>query len=358
MQFMEIIREKISPKNVSFLFDQRAVYTSDFRAIGESADYDIPAMWKYENLMPWIVENQKVFINNDHNIKYSNKNNLITIPKAPNSQVSIYKRSEKIALAGDIKSLWVAIPHPDADCFAQKNNLNLNYSYEDFLYRNNKIKQKKLLKNITPSWKLFFKKEEIKEVIDSESKGFLKREHGSGGFTVFNLDKESERQNLIKMIDENDSNWYFEEQVEGAPCSVQCLKDGKSGKVIIFGFAVQIMEEDKYFKGLDIKPLETLKENVFDSLCIAIKRLSPLLENYEGFFGIDFFIDEFGKILVLEFNIRLTSATIPTLLLNKKKLSEGLYLEEEDEITSEREVISLNYDSVNKKTDYLSFYKK
>ncbi len=117
---MIISRKKIKPRNVNFLCNEKTLYTSDFRAIGESMDYKIPAMWKYENLMPWIIKGKKVFINSDCNIIYPRENDLIIIPKGSNPQISIYKRAEKIILPRDIESLWVAIPCPDSDSFARK----------------------------------------------------------------------------------------------------------------------------------------------------------------------------------------------------------------------------------------------
>jgi len=355
---MDIVKEKISPRDVSFLSNGKTLYTSDFRAIGESADYKIPIMWKYENLMPWILEGEKVFINNDCDINYFNENDLIVVPKETNPQISIYKRGEKVVLPEDVENLWVAVPHSDADCFAKKNNLKINYSYEDFLRRNNKIKQKELLGDITPPWKPFFKKKETKEFTATVSEGFLKKEYGSGGFTIFNIGTENEKEQLMKMVDESDANWYFEKRIGGTPYSVQCLKERKTERVVIFGFAEQMIEGGKYFKGLDVKPLEILKGDVFSSLCTAIQRMSILLENYEGFFGVDFFIDKHGKALVLEFNIRLTSATIPTLLLNEKDANKGRYIEEEEKIKTERGIVRLNHDSNGKGSDYLNFYKK
>jgi len=354
---MDIIKQKIKAKEVSFLSDEKTVYTSDFRVIGESMEYKIPAMWKYENLMPWMLEGKKVFINDDCNIDYFNENDLIAIPKATNPQISIYKRGENIALPRDIESLWVAVPHPDADYFAKKRKLKLNYSYKDFLYRNNKIKQKELLIGMTPLWKKFSKRAEIKEIVSIKNKGFLKKDYGSGGFTIFNLGKEDEKERLIKMIDEDTCSWYFEEQASGIPYSIQCLKERNSGKIVIFGFAEQIIEGDKHFKGLTVKPLEELEGDVFDSLCSAIRKTSSLLEEYEGFFGVDFFIDEMDKVLVLELNVRLTSATIPTLLMNEEKKTRGLYIEEEKNIKKEKGVIELNHDSTDKTVDYLNLNK-
>ncbi len=355
---MIITKEKIKPGDVNFLCDEKTLYTSDFRVIGESMDYKIPAMWKYENLMPWILEGKKVFINGDCNIDYSKENNLIIIPKDPNPQISIYKRAEKIILPEDIENLWVAIPHPDADSFTKKKNLKINYSYKDFLYKNNKIKQKKLLGDLTPSWIVFSKRREVKEFISTKQKGFLKQEHGSGGFTVFNLNEEKEKKELTEMVDKNNINWFFEEQVSGVPYSIQCLKEKNSEKVVVFGFAKQLIEKGKHFKGLDIKPLESIREDVFNSLCVAIERVNPLLRDYEGFFGIDFFIDKSKNVLVLEFNIRLTSATIPVLLINEKNNRRGVYLEEEQKTKKENQVINLNYDNTNKKFDYLKIFKK
>jgi hypothetical protein len=56
--------------------------------------------------------------------------------------------------------------------------------------------------------------------------------------------------------------------------------------------------------------------------------LGKLLKDYIGFFGLDFIIGEDGMVLILEANIRLTAATIPTLLANMAGGTDASYKED------------------------------
>ncbi|MCX6730065.1 MAG: hypothetical protein NT058_01015 [Candidatus Portnoybacteria bacterium] len=74
MTKFSITKKKLKSKDINFLQNKKALYVSDFRAISESMDYKIPTMWKYENLFPWILNNQNVVVNEDgNNLNYSNK---------------------------------------------------------------------------------------------------------------------------------------------------------------------------------------------------------------------------------------------------------------------------------------------
>lgn len=155
-----ILKQTIKPKEIKFLQDNRSLYIFDFRALGESMEYDIPAMWKYENLMLWILEGRHAVVNEFYqDISYPSQNKLSVVRKGKDARISVARKLCKKKIPNGIESLWVAAPHPDADQLAQQKNLIINYTYSDFLFRNKKIKQKELLRKMTPDWTMVKDKE-------------------------------------------------------------------------------------------------------------------------------------------------------------------------------------------------------
>ena len=62
---MNIEINKLTPQKCKVLQNSKAIYICDFRALGESFDHEIPAMWKYENIAPWILHDRYVTVNED-----------------------------------------------------------------------------------------------------------------------------------------------------------------------------------------------------------------------------------------------------------------------------------------------------
>ncbi|MFA5729796.1 MAG: ATP-grasp domain-containing protein [Candidatus Paceibacterota bacterium] len=340
---MKIIIKKIKPEDIDFLQKNDTLYSSDFRSISEDMNYKIPAMWKYENLMGWIIKNKSVIVNSDYEkLRYPFGNNFIKINKSKDPRVSIYKKITNITK--DIKKLWVAIPHPDADIFARDNNLKINYAYSDFLLKNDKIKQKELLGNITPRWEKIKDINNFKRFKDKRN-GYIKRKFGSGGFTVFNVKEIKENTQFENLIN-NDGEWYFEEFAKGKSCSVQCLIDENSD-VTIFGFSEQIIANKKNFVGSKILDLNDLNKKSLDALKIGIKKIYPLLKNYNGFFGVDFIINN-TNISILEANIRMTAATIPTLISNMCACDNAIYYEDVEKYENNDIVLAFNDKDIDK----------
>lgn len=354
---MNIIKFPLKPSQIKFLGNDQTLYTCDLRSIGESMDYDIPAMWKYENLIPWILNDKYATVNDADLIQYVNKNRLINIDKGLNSKISIYKKLFDLDLPPDISTLWVAAPHPDADVLAKKRNYKINYSYTDFIAKNDKLGQKKLLEGTTPPWHQIKNSKDLKDLLAKQGHGYLKRKHGSGGFTIFNSQTEGSNPKFIELFAESPNDWFFEEYVKGRSCSIQCLKYKDDDSVTVFGYSEQIIVEEKYFSGSKIKPLETLSDKVFGQLSDAIKKLHPLLSSYEGFFGLDFIVTTDENIFVLESNIRLTAATIPTLLTNQAGGGESLYREDVGGSQNEA-TVALTRDHINRSCDILEFISK
>jgi len=352
---MNITKLPLKPAQIAFLNDQNILFSCDMRSIGESADYEIAAMWKYENLLPWIIDKKYALVNStSRKINYVKSNNLIEVSQGSDAKQSIYKRAGSLSLPQEIGGLWVATPHPDADKFAKQNNYKINYSYPSFVQRNNKFRQKELLEDRTPIWNKITSHNELNEVLAKKGFGYIKRKYGSGGFTVFNLETDKNSPKLKELFQKNSRDWFFEEKFDGLPHSIQCVKYKNSDDVIIFGFSEQIIESGKYFTGSKIKPLSELRKNCSVQLEEAILKISPILKNYEGFFGLDFIVGRNGKISILEANVRLTAATIPTLLTN---LAGGIKSEFREDIKNiKKNAIILTIDEMNGTKDQLLFH--
>jgi hypothetical protein len=305
-----------------------ALYTVDFRAIGEALDREIIDMWKYENLLPWVLSRQCVTVNEmSTEMVYRHSNSLFVIPVAQKASTSIYERMMDSTLPEGITSLWTAIPHPAADELCRLRKLHNHVSYSDFLRRNDKISQKRLFLDQTPNWREV-NKQDMAILLQTESskKGFLKRQYGSGGFTIFTMEEMRNNQISDDMFKAGEMRWFYEEFAAGIPCSIQCVRSNDTGS-IIFGFSRQKINAGKYYHGSDLLELDELTQPVIKQLMSAIEKLEPLLRDYVGFFGIDFMLDG-SQVSILEANVRLTAVTIPTLLKNEYDMKHCTYTED------------------------------
>jgi predicted ATP-grasp superfamily ATP-dependent carboligase len=123
------------------------------------------------------------------------------------------------------------------------------------------------------------------------------------------------------------NEWFIEDRVDGKSCSIQCLKHAASDEVTIFGFSEQTIVDDSIFIGSKLRSpndMESLENQFFE----LIRRIHPVLERYEGFFGIDFVLMDDNTVSASEINVRLTAATVPTLMLNALGKSSAIYLED------------------------------
>lgn len=346
----------LKPQNLPYLQGTRTLFSSDFRAIGESLNYDIPAMWKYENLLPWILSNQLVAVNHGYkDLKYPSSNQYTIASRSPDSKLSLLRRL-KWPIASSITTLWVAIPHPDTDALAQEYNLNLNYTYKDFLQNNDKIRQKELLGDCSPSWQVFRSITELEKAARKKRTGFIKRQYGSGGYTVFPVSSINTDQDFQRLAQEDE--WYFEEHAEGIPFSIQCVHLPQDDATIIFGYSKQLVADSRYFVGSSLLPLSELADMTLSQLKVGIERLQPLLNGYEGFFGLDFIIGNDGKVHILEANVRLTAVTIPTLLMNMSGYTTAEFREDVPESEIDADIVILAKDNSENKSDTLRFYNK
>jgi len=316
----------LKPAEIDFLQRISSLYSVDFRAIGESLELEIIDMWKYENLMPWIVKNKYVATNElSKSLHYNNENFLLENPMGLKATISIFERLSSMQLPTEVNKLWTAIPHPAADTLSSEKNLSINYKYSDFLKNNDKISQKELLGDQTPEWKRI-----VSEDLDSsflERDVYFKRQYGSGGYTLHrSIEFNNVEEMKNKIFNDDFSLWFVEEAVKGIPSSIQVVKSKELGAVI-FGYSRQKIIDNKHFAGSEMVSLDTLSSDVMEQLKAGIEKLNPILENYEGFFGIDFMLNG-SSVIILEANIRLTAATIPTLIMNDKEGDRAEYFED------------------------------
>lgn len=316
----------LRPGDIDFLQRANALYSVDFRAIGESFDMEIIDMWKYENLMPWVVSDKHASSNElSKLLKYDNTNVLIEVPMAEKATKSVFERLSSKQLPAGINELWTAIPHPEADRLCAEKNLKINYSYADFLKFNDKIHQKELFGDQTPKWN------KVSEAdLDGgylERNVYFKRQFGSGGYTLHRSAEFSDVEGMKgKLFEDGTSLWFAEDTVKGTPSSIQVAKSASLGTVI-FGYSQQKIIDNKHFAGSDMMGVGLLTPEMIAQLESALEKLNGLLADYEGFFGIDFMLDG-SKIHILEANVRLTAATIPTLIMNEHGRDRAEYFED------------------------------
>jgi|GEM_PF-678179 hypothetical protein len=338
---------KLTVDDVEELNSSSTLYLVDFRATGETLTHEIESMFVYENLSQWLksMKNKHTngfYVVNSNTIQREDIIDTDLVVAAPSKKASTALADRIGNIPHEATSLWVGVPHPASDKLASTHNLRLNYQYSDFLKKNNKLTQKVLLGDLTPRYFEIKTADDLDRALRQTS-GFIKSSLGAGGFSVFSVNKDAATINKKRdKILSTDEEWYFEALAEGLPKSVQLHKTGN--KYTLFGCAEQEIEGVNYIgaKLLDVD--QEGDERLKTAISQACQRLSPLLSDYEGFFGIDF-IDNGDTISILEFNIRLTATTIPTLLANASGKHKAVYYLEErqmDKIDDSDAVLSLS----------------
>lgn len=302
---------------IKFLNNKNWLFLLDYRVLGESLEYEIPSMRKYENLLPWILEDQNILVNQyARKLKYNFHNNLIIVETGETARKSLIERYIELNSEMPIDYFVDFIPHPELDVLEEQYNKSCFYRYSDFLKFNNKLLQKELVSN-TPEWKMCTSFDDI-TFLEDKNQRYVKRMCWSGWFTVFEaslLDNSNEFKELFKVPNE----WYIERYASWKGMSIQLLKEDQNN--CIFWITQQFVKDGKEFYGAECLPLSILVKDVFlkNNLEKTIEELSnTLLKEYQGFRGIDFIYDKQGqRFFFLEANVRLTSMTIPTLLYNQ-----------------------------------------
>jgi len=310
-----ILYQNICVTDIPLLSSKETLYTFDPRSILDECLGKHRYIVSCENLLTNILHKQYIAVN-QYAIKHTapSQNQLITAEISGDPRISLYSRLKEPGFPDEIKQLFVAIPHPEADKLASVKGWNLNYSYPDFLTYNNKIRQKELLGDLTPAWEIIDPKTYL---FDEMDKLYFKREIGAGGYATFHA---SDLTGMKLPSRKYPARWFKEEAMEGEPRSVQVFRHGQ-GEYTVFGFSeMKIIFRKNYAGGL-MKKTESIPEFMREGLSGALNRLDPLLLNYNGFMGLDFLVND-KKLHVLEANVRVTMATFATLQLNESSREE------------------------------------
>lgn len=314
---MSIEWRPLQSHEISLLQSPNTLYVFDLRGPNVIPWIEIPDFWKYENILPWILEKRHVIVNEDYQrLKYPNDNEYLVAPKAFDARVSLIERILPHTLE-NFSALWMGAPHRAADLLADRFNLPLNYSFVDFKIYNDKYAQKRNFDDSTPEWKEIHSLDSIKSYWKKNSDFFLKQRYGSGGWQVLNL--ASVTSAGIERAFSRSTDWFVEQKVEGDVYSIQCLRLPKENKTLIFGLVRQRIEDDTHFVGGRILPLSDIDSFIHKQIQQAIQKLESLLKTYEGFYGIDFIMTSTQKLYILEANVRITAMTIPVLVANDLK---------------------------------------
>ncbi len=353
---MEISIHPLVPEQIPFLHQGNTLFILDYRALWESFDYEIPSMWKYENLAPWILKEQTILVNqNSSLLYYENNNNLVTINTWDSAKISLIERAEKSWILQNISfdRIFAFIPHPAIDEFCQKYNKKLSYTYKDFVILNDKIQQKKAV-TYTPKRHLIKDFNELQAIPDKHN-FYVKRGIWSGWFTVFKLDTLEWNEKFRDLLNTSDER-YLEEKEYGECMSIQLCKT--DNECVVFWLTKQYIKEEKEFCWAEIININILSKNSFlrEKLHTCISNLcEKLLSSYTGFFGIDFIYDEQNQTFwFLEWNIRLTAMTIPTLIHNKNSL-QHIFKEDIDKESLKESDLILWYDTAYECCDVLTY---
>lgn len=310
MQEIDLSYYNLILKDLAVLSDYETLYTFDPRSIIDECIGKHRFIVSCENLLSFILTGQHIAVNQYALKNNKSSRNLLSIAKiSEDPRISLYKRLEAISKPAEIKKLYVAVPHPDADSLATSMGWEINYSYNDFLVFNNKISQKHLLGDLTPKWEIIDPEDHI--FIDNEDV-YYKREIGAGGYaTLHSSDMSGFKEACIK----NPVRWYKEEAIGGEPCSVQIYRH-KQWQYTVFGHTTMNIRNKSLYAGGLIKKTDSIDDNIKSIVKETLKRLDPLLADYTGFMGLDYIVSE-NQILILEANIRATMATFATLQLNE-----------------------------------------
>lgn len=304
----EIIIDKLTPNDIPELNMDNTLYVSDFRGTGESLNYEIYSMYAYEGLSNFLIGTSAV---NSYAIDFDAKKKMPFAPVGEKYSDSVISRLRNVPES--ITGIWMAVPHPDADRYARAHRLKINYYYDKFLLYNNKLTQKKLLRRYTPDFKLI---KSVNDVLNATKNldCFIKIAIGSGGYNIYDMSNTED----VKKVKENANTismggWFIENRALGVPMSIQIYKS--SNRHTVFGLTKQYIDNGSNYVGSNIlglsaiKPLEKQINEIIDNI-------STLIDDYTGFYGIDFILNEEGEMKVLELNVRVTAATVPTLLIN------------------------------------------
>lgn len=347
---MHIKWQPLEASEIAFLQSKETLYVFDLRGPNVTPWKKIPDFWKYENVMPWILDGQHVAVNEDHTrITYVHENDYLVAPKETDPRISLIERLPTKQLENH-SALWMGVPHPMADILAARYTMQLNYLFTDYKKYNDKHAQKKAFGALTPTWKIVADIDDVVPYRTKNSPWFLKRQHGSGGWQVINL-AHAEDTDVEHALAQR-TGWFIEEKIRGDIYSVQCIRFPKESKTIIFGLVNQIINETTHFIGGRILSLTSTKPSVQIQIQDVIQRIDNHLGDYDGFYGIDFILTDTNKVYALEANVRMTAMSIPVLLANSMHKDVD-FLEDIDMAAIEANDIVMTEDLVRRAADVL-----
>ena len=308
---------KLTVDDISEINAPDTLHLIDFRATGETLEHEIPSMFLYENLSQWLIPFNskrkcgKYVINSPELLRDDvREDNFIVALPGKKASISLIDRLDKPVVG--VNKVWTAIPHPAIDNYCKRHNLALNYCYADYLRYNDKLEQKEILRELSPEF--FVITPENFENVVKRKRGYIKAARGSGGFSVLDIKTDvCEIVNRRHEITSGGVKWYYEVKAHGAPHRVQIYKHGS--EYTLYGFSKQYLYVTHFVvaKILDIKAV--MEDRLCNFVAETCRRIDSLIHSYTGFFGIDLMISK-DSLDVLECNIRLTAATLPTLLAN------------------------------------------
>lgn len=350
---MNVEWRPLQSQEITLLQSSNGLYVFDLRGPNVIPWIKITDFWKYENILPWVLNHKHIIVNEDYKrLNYVYENDYVVALKSRDPRISLVERISPDILE-NFSALWMGVPHPAADILALRYNLPLNFSFIDFKVYNDKYSQKKIFSDLTPEWKVVSSKHDIRPYWRKNPIWFLKRRYGSGGWQVLNLASVTSAD--IERAFSRSTDWFVEQKIEGDVYSIQCLRLPKENKTIVFGFVRQRIENGTHFVGGCILSLSDADSLVQKQIQQAIQKLESLLKSYEGFYGIDFIVTDTKKLYVLEANVRMTAMTIPVLVANS--LDKNLDFLEDVKITQvASNDIVITEDLVRKTADILHPY--
>ncbi|MDD4922990.1 MAG: hypothetical protein PHS30_11005, partial [Bacteroidales bacterium] len=178
-----ILYRDLCVSDIPMLSNKETLYSFDPRSILDECTGKHRYIVSCENLMANILKDQCIAVN-QYAAKHADpaRNRFLTANISGDPKISLYTRLKEMEMPGEIKNLFVAVPHPEADDLASTKGWKINYSYPDFLAYNNKIAQKELLADLTPVWEIIDPKTYL---FDEKEDIYFKREFGAGGYATF-----------------------------------------------------------------------------------------------------------------------------------------------------------------------------
>lgn len=312
---MRVSWRALTHSEIPFLQRPDTLYIFDLRGPNVTPWQEIPDFWKYENILPWVLEGKRVAVNEDSTrLHYSQSNGLVFGPRSTDPRVSLVQRLPESALE-EVNVIWAGVAHPDIDNISRLHEIPCMFTFPDFLTYNDKFSQKQSLGDLTPAWQIVNAQSDVEQLRNSDSPWLLKRRRGSGGWQVHDLGHVDDAE--LKRAFARSHDWFVEKRVSGKVMSIQCLSTKEPSSVNAFGMVEQLIDSGTHFVGGRILPLSNLDASVKAQLEKAVDKLTPLFKKYEGFWGIDFILSEAGQVFVLEANVRMTAMTVPVLVANE-----------------------------------------